>query len=373
MAIKKRSRLKMRYLLIIVGLAVFIVYLYLFVPIGQLVETVKKLDPFYFLLAFLALLGSVGLYAFVWQRLLGLLSVETSFRKAFQFVWVENFVDLVVPGEPVSGEVSRIYLMCKETGGNYGKIVASAVGQRIATTCVTVAGLFGGIVYFALTSRPPLFVVAFAGAILVGDAAVIGFLFYLAWRKGSTHRLVNWMFNLIERVTRGRWKFDKVKERVTEALNIFHDGMLTLGEHRRSLILPIMVTVVSWLLDISIAILVFVSLGAAGTAISVGAIIVVYSITGAIQYLPIGVIPGEVGLAEIIMTSLFALLGKPEFLVIFAVATVLIRALNFWLKLLIGGIVVQFTAIESLVPTAPTSWETVPAPRGTENPKASPT
>jgi uncharacterized protein (TIRG00374 family) len=340
-----------RYLLIVVGLAVFLVYLYLFVPFGDLIRIVKGVNLFYFVLAFFALLASVILYSLVWKQLLELLSVKTSFRKAFQFVWVENFVDLVIPGEPVSGEVSRIYLMSKDTGRNYGKVVASAVGQRIVTTCVTAAGLLTSSAYFAFAYRPPLFVLVFAGLILVGDAIVIGFLVYLAWRKGSTHRLADWLFNLATRVSQGRLKLEQVREKVKKALDIFHEEILTLGHHRERLILPVAFSVLSWLLDLAITLLVFISLGAAGTAISISAIVIVYSITGTIQYLPIGVIPGEVGLTEIIMTTLFAVLGNPQFFAFFAVATVLIRALTFWIRLLIGGVVAQFTAIGSLMPS----------------------
>jgi uncharacterized protein (TIRG00374 family) len=351
MASRKHFTLKRRYLLIVVGLAVFFVYVYLFVPFGELIEAARKLNPFYFLFAFFALLISVALYSLVWQRLLSLLSVKTSFLKAFQFVWVENFVDLVVPGEPVSGEISRIYLMSKEAGGNYGKVVASAVGQRIATTCVTVTGLLVSIVYFMLTTKPPLLVLAFVGVIMLGNIITIGLLFYLALRKNSTHKLANWLFNLIPKISRGRWRFEQVRERVMKALDIFHDEIITLGEHGKSLILPTVLTGFSWFLDISIAILVFLSLGYAGTAISISAIIIVYCISGSIQYLPIGVIPGEVGLTEIIMTTLFTVLGKPQFLAVFAVATVFIRLLTFWIKLLISGVVVQFTAIENLMPS----------------------
>jgi uncharacterized protein (TIRG00374 family) len=351
MVSKRLFTLKKRYLLIVVGIAVFLVYLFLFVPFGDFVKTAKALNPLYFSLAFFALLASVVSYSLVWQRLLGLLSIKTSFLKAFQFVWVENFVDLVIPGEPLSGEVSRIYLMSKDTGGDYGKIAASAVGQRIATTCVTAIGLLASIVYFALAYRPPIFVLAFAALILVADATVISLLFYLAWKKGSTHRLADWLFNLAARVSRGHLRLEQIREKVKRALDIFHEGILTLGQRRKSLILPIVFSALSWFLDMSITVLVFLSLGAAGTAISISAIIIVYSITGTIQYLPIGVIPGEVGLTEIIMTTLFAVLGNPQFLPVFAVATVLIRALTFWVRLLIGGLVVQFTAIKSLIPS----------------------
>jgi uncharacterized protein (TIRG00374 family) len=351
MVSKQRFTLKKRYLLVVVGLVVFLVYLYLFVPFGDLIRIVKGLNPFYFSLAFFALLASVILYSLAWKQLLGLLSVRTSFLKAFQFVWVENFVDLVIPGEPVSGEVSRIYLMSKDTGRDYGRVVASAVGQRIMTTCVTAAGLLASIAYFAFAYRPPLFVLVFAGAILAGDAAVIGLLVYLAWRKGSTHRLADWLFNMATRVSRGRLRLEQVREKAKRALDIFHEEIQTLGHHRKRLVLPIAFGALSWLLDMSITFLVFLSLGAVGTAISVSAIVIVYSVTGTIQYLPIGVIPGEVGLTEIIMTTLFAVLGNPQFFAVFAVATVLIRALTFWVRLLVGGLVVQFTAIKSLMPS----------------------
>jgi uncharacterized protein (TIRG00374 family) len=351
---QRRFKLKRRYLLVVVGLTVFLLYLSLFVPFGEIVETLQRVNPFYFLLAFCALLVSVALYSLAWQRLLSILSVRASFLKAFKFVWVENFVDLVIPGEPVSGEVSRIYLMSKDTGGNYGKVVASAVGQRIATTSVTVTGLIASIVYFALTYRPPFFVLVFAGVVLLGDVIVIGLLFYLAGRKNATHKFFDWLFNLFTRISRGRWRFEQLKERVAKILDIFHEGILTLGEHRRSLVLPVFFTILSWLSDMSIAILVFFSLAAVGTAVSISAIIIAYSITGAIQNLPIGVIPGEVGLAEIVMTTLFALLGGgSQFIGIFAVATVLIRCLTFWIRLLISGIVVQFVGIKSLMPSQP--------------------
>jgi uncharacterized protein (TIRG00374 family) len=351
--VKKGFRLKKRYLLIFAGLAIFVLYLFLFVPVGKTVAAVQSFNPFYFSLAFCCLLVSVACYSLAWQRFLNLLSVKTSFRKAFQFVWVENFVDLVIPGEPVSGEVSRIYLMSKDTGGNYGQVFASAVGQRIAATCVTVVGLLVSTVYFAWEFRPPFLILLFAGVVLVGDIIVIGLLFYLAGRKGVTQKLAKWLFRMATRVSRGRWKFEHLTERVLGALEIFHEGILTLGKHRRSLVLPVLFTVLSWLSDVSIAILVFLSLSV-GTAPFISEIIIVYTIAGAIQNFPIGVIPGEVGLTEIVMTTLFAALGNPQLIFIYAGATVLIRILTFWTRLLISGVVVQLIGVKSLMPPQPT-------------------
>jgi len=75
------------------------------------------------------------------------------------------------------------------------------------------------------------------------------------------------------------------------------------------------------------------------------AIVIVYSITVGIQTIPIG-IPGEVGIPEIVMTTLYTLLGVP--IAMSAVATLLIRVLTLWVKLLIGGVVVQWLGIRAL-------------------------
>ena len=351
---QKRFNVEKRYLLIFVGLAIFIVYLFLFVPVGKTLATVRSFNPFYYSLAFCALILSVAFYSLAWQRFLKLLCVKASFLKAFQFVWVENFVDLVIPGEPVSGEVSRIYLMSKDTGGDYGRVFASAVGQRIATTCVTVVGLLASIVYFALAYKPPLFVLLFAGVVLAGDIVLIVMLFYLAGRRRVTRGLTEWLFRMVTRISRGRWTFEHLRDRVSRALDIFHDCMSTLGEHRKSLVLPLLFTVFSWISDVSIAILVFLSLGSVGTAVSLTSIIIVYTITGAVQNLPIGVIPGEVGLTEIIMTTLFAAFNNPQFAFTYAAATILIRILTFWTRLVISGAVVQVVGAKSLMPPQPT-------------------
>jgi uncharacterized protein (TIRG00374 family) len=350
MAGQKHSATKKRYLLVVAGLALFLLYLYFFVPFNELIEAVQRINPVYFSLAFCALFASVALFALAWKLLLSLLSVKTSFLKAFQFVWVENFVDLVIPGEPVSGELSKIYLMSKEPGASYGNVVASAVGQRMAAVSVSAIGLLASVLYFASVYRPPLLVLGFAGAVLLGDIIVIILLFYLATRKEATQRVANWFFTVLTKVSRGHWKPGQLNERVIKSLDIFHEGILILNLHRKSLVLPVVLTALSWLSDLSIAILVFLSLGFIGTTIPISAIIIVYLITGAIQYLPIGVIPGEVGLAEIIMTTLFALLGSSQFISIFAVATVLIRALTFWTRLLVSGLVVQLVGMENLLP-----------------------
>lgn len=331
-------------LVIAAGLFVFLLYLYFFVPFGDFASKIRQADPFYYSLAFGAMILSVAFYSLTWQRLLHLLSVKSSFLKTFQFIWVGSFVDLLVPAESISGDISRIYLMSKESGENAGKVVASVIGHRILAMTITLGGLVISTVYFAVKYNPPPLVMEIVSVIGTGTLVSMILIFYLSKRRQATDKLVNWVIGVLVRFSRGRWQFERLKKSAEKMLKAFHDGIDHLGVRRSRLVLPVSLAIVAWLSDLLIAVFVFYALGAQ-EIVRFSAIVIVYSISVAIQSVPIGV-PGEVGLVEIVMTTLYALLGIP--IAVSAVATVLIRVLTLWVRLLIGGLTVQWLGIKGL-------------------------
>ena len=90
--------------------------------------------------------------------------------------------------------------------------------------------------------------------------------------------------------------------------------------------------------------LVFVSLG---YPIHFNFVIIVYSISVAIRSIPLG-IPGEVGVMEVVMTTLYTAFLGIEFVSLCAAATVLIRVLTVWFRLFIGFMAVQWVGIKAL-------------------------
>jgi len=329
-------------LVIAIGLFVFLLYLYFFVPFGEFVASIRQADPFYYSLAFAAMLLSVAFYSLVWQRLLHLLSVKSSFLKTFQFVWVGSFVDLLVPAESISGDISRVYLMSKESGENAGKVVASVIGHRILTTTITLGGLTISSVYFTFKYNPPPYVMEFVGVVGAGTLLSLFLIFYLSKKRQATSKVVDWVIGLGVRLSRGHWQFERLRRQAEKMLKAFHDGIDAFGVQPSRLVLPVFLAIVAWLLDLLIAFLVFHALN---TRVSFSAIVIVYSISVAIQTIPIGV-PGEIGLLDVLMASLYTLLGIP--IAVSAVATLLIRILTLWLRLLIGGLTVQWLGIKSL-------------------------
>lgn len=335
-------------LIIAAGLFIFLLYLYFFVPFGGFLEKIQQADPILYSLAFGSMITSAAFYSLAWQRLLHLLSVKCSFLKAFQVVWVGSFVDLLVPAESISGDISRVYLMSKDSSENAGKVVASVIGHRVLSMTITLGGLVISSVYFAFRYNPPMLVLEFVSVIGASTLMAMILIFYFSRRREATEKIVHGIIGLLVRFSRGRWKFERLKESAEKMLKAFHNGIDTLASQRSRLVLPVSLAIVAWALDLSISVLVFQALK---TRIPFSAIAIVYSIGIAIQTAPLG-IPGEIGILDVVMSSLYALLGVS--LTVAAVATVLIRIITLWVRLLIGGLTVQWLGIRGLKPPSAT-------------------
>jgi hypothetical protein len=326
------------------GLFIFLLYLYFFVPFSGFITDIQKANLFLYLLAFGSMIFSGVFYSFAWQRLLHVLSVKCTFLKTFQIVWVGGFVDLLVPAESISGDISRVYLMSKDSPENAGKVVASIIAQRVLSMTITLGGLIISSVYFVFMYKPPILIIEFVSLLAAGTLLTLVLIFYFSRKRQATTRIAAWIVGLLVRLSRGHWKFERLKQSAEKMLKAFHDGIDTLIAQKSRLILPVSLSIAAWALDLMISVLVFHALDAFR---SLSLIAIVYSISAALQTIPLGV-PGEVGVLDIVMVSLYSLLGID--IAIAAVATVLIRIITLWLRLLIGGLTVQWLGIKALKP-----------------------
>ncbi|KPV64739.1 MAG: hypothetical protein AOA65_0806 [Candidatus Bathyarchaeota archaeon BA1] len=345
MITKNHSLIRRGAPLLLIGLSIFVLYLYFFVGFADITTILQRVDPFYYSLAFVAVLLSVTFYSLTWQQLLSLLSVKAAFQNTFLFTWVGTLVDLLVPAESIGGEISRAYLMSKSSGENTGRVVASVVSHRILSMTVTLSGLVIGSALFVLQYEPSGILLNFIIIVAVGTTISLALFCYLCLRKQVTEKIVNWVIRLLTSILRGRWRPTRLRHRAQKMLEAFHEGIEILGKRPRGLALPLFLSMTAWFFDLIIAYLVFVSL-IPTRPVSLSLIIIVYSITTAIQTIPLG-IPCEVGLTEIVMTSLYTTLGIP--IAISAAATVLTRVVTLWFRLLIGGIAVQWVGVKALM------------------------
>ena len=342
--------------ILLIGLAIFVFYLYFYVGIPEIISIIQKVDLTFYLLAVGALLADVLFYALAWYYFLRPLSVKVPFRKTFLYVWTGIFFDLLVPAESISGEVSKAYFMTKESGENTGKVVASVVSHRILSMIITLTSLIAGSVAFiALKYRMPTEIFNLVLLVTCGTSISLIFLFLLIFRKQLTWKLINAVLNFVEFISRGRFKAETWKSKARQALRVFRESIETLGRNSTNLALPVSFSIVAWLLSVLVSFFVFLALR---NPISLIIVVIVYSISGAIQSIPIG-IPAEVGVMEIVMTTLYSLFGVP--IGVSAAATVLIRVLTVWLRLLIGFVAVQWIGIKALMSSSDKHANEIPS------------
>ena len=330
------------------GFIVFLLYLYFFVGIPEILDIAQRTNPFYYSLAVATLFVATAFYSLAWQRLLHLLRIKAVFKKTFSFVWIGGFVDLMIPAESFSGEISKIYLMSKDTGEDAGKVAASVVSHRILTLATTMGAIIVGSVFLLLGYERSQTVANFMLFVAVCTITAILSIIYLSLRPQATQKIAGWITSFLSFISRGRWQLSRLRSQIKKMLSEFHQGMEILMTRPQSLISPFFFSTVAFSLDVLISFLVFASLG---VQISLNAILIVYTISNAIQTIPLG-IPGEVGVTEILMTTLYTLLlpGLPptEAAAASAAATLLIRIITVWLRILVGYLAVHWVGLPVL-------------------------
>ena len=335
----------------VLGFLAFILYLYFFVGFGSMAEILKKVDPFeyffYYSLTIAAIMVSMIFYSMTWHELMKTLSLELSLRKAFMYSWVGNFVDLVLPLETVSGEFTRLYLIQQDVKNDVGKAVASLVYHRIISISTTLIALIASSLYLIMAYNIKMDIILFLSIITIGTAATIVLLLYLSLNEKAAGKIVDLLIKIASFFIKDERKLAGLRGKAINDLSVFHRAVKSFGKTPRILAKPFMYSYLSWFSQLAIYLLVFYALGIPWILRCIPQMIVVFSITLAVQTIPIGF---PVGLVELVMTYLYnILLGTSP--AVNGLATSMIRIVTFWFQILIGFLIVQWLGIRRLLQT----------------------
>ncbi|MDI6805698.1 MAG: lysylphosphatidylglycerol synthase transmembrane domain-containing protein [Candidatus Bathyarchaeia archaeon] len=340
------------FFLLALGLAAFFIYLYLFnVDIPTIIATAQRVDLSIYSAAVVFLILDTFFYSLSWYLLLNFLSVKLSVAKSFLYVWYGTFVDIAIPAESLSADVTKVYLVTREHNGTSGKVVASLVIQRLMGMGINIVGLLLGIILL-LMERPISGLVLNLSLFLTGMSTLfLILLIFLCFREKWTLKLIDAVIKFLNYVSRGRWKLTRVRGEVVKAAKMFHDSIKVFGHAPKILFASFSFGIFSWFLSVGIAYLVFFSMKEVFLSMNVefpvpwSVIISTHSIVSAIHGIPLG-IPFEAGLPEITMTTIYVLTGIP--FDISATATILTRILSVWLRFFIGFAVQQALEIKAI-------------------------
>lgn len=335
----------------IVGLIVFILYLYFFVGLTEILPVFEHINYMRFSLLYsLAIAASLFgtlLFSASWRRLLGALSIKISLTKAFQYHSVGNFVDLVVPCQTVCGEVTRVQLVYREARENYGRILASAFVNRILVNIISVFGLSAGVISILLSHSAisgylmgPLLV------IMIGTLIYNVVLISMAARYGTAKKLFSGFLRFVEIITFKRFKTEKLLARAQGPLLSFETGFQMFREDPKCLVMPSVFLFLSWVSGVVSFVLVFFALGY--FFLPIDFFLMGFALTISIQGVAAIL---SVGTLDIFMTKFLGLYN-----ITFGasgVAVLLVRFIIFWLQIILGYAIIQLVGARRLLSVNP--------------------
>jgi glycosyltransferase 2 family protein len=330
----------------IIGLTVFALYLYFFVGFNQVFLVVKSVNLASYLTFYSAAIGTMILvmlfWVSSWRTLLRALDVKLSVKNAFLYYWTGYFVDLIVPCQSVCGEITRLYLVQKETQNNYGAIAAAGIANRLVAYSIVTSGLTTGLFYLLLRNTIPAFALYLLIISWLGALVFLSVLFYLAFSGNAAEKLASLLLKILKALRIKRFKSEGLSPGLMESLNSFHEGFKFFRANPRYLIKPIIFQTISYILNLSVYVLVFYALGF--NHLLIDFFILVYFLAGAVQDATSAF---SVGALEILLTNLFIFFGIAA--ATSGVAAVVLRSVTFWFPLLVGYIIVQVVGARNLL------------------------
>ena len=322
--------------MLILGLVAFIVYVYFFINPAQVIDILSETNLTIYAAAFVAYALFALFSSLVWQGLLNCLSVKISKRTTLLFTWVGLFFEATIPQFGWSGEVSKTYMLTKDSNIDAGKIVASVVGQKIFTMTISIVALSMGLGLVLANYSLPLATTLLIAIILTLSILGVGIVYYVSIKPTATKTLLNWALK-IALFFRKRWNPQNFISKTEEMLGNFHVGIGQLRANPKALVEPIVCAVTSFAFEVSVIFLTFMALG---YPVPVDKVLIVFTLTGALQTVGLTIF----GFTEIVMTSLFTFLGIPVALS-FSV-TLLTRVVNLWFRLIVSYSALQWAGIK---------------------------
>ena len=340
--VQRRAILTKTIPFIAVGLVAFILYILFFVDVNTMITVLGQTNYLIFLAATTATILEMVFFALTWQFFLKPLSANVPFKDAFIYTWFSNFIDLIIPAESITGEISRVVCVMRH-GVDSGKAAASVVTHRILGMCVVAGTLaIGAFLMIALQIPLPITMQNLIYLIISVTVFFLVLALLIFAREKWAHRIAEKVVGCAGWISRGRLKTQELKEKANRVVSVFYESLRVFRANPRSFVLPLTFALATWFFAILGYYLAF---AAVGYTMDWLVVIVGYSIVVGIKAIPVGV-PAEIGVTGIALTFVFGAFGVPSS--ISAAAVVLIMVMTVLFRLIIGFISFQLVGFHAM-------------------------
>jgi glycosyltransferase 2 family protein len=329
------------------GLIIFTLYLYFYIGIPKIAQVLVGINTaqyaLFYSLALFSTLSSVFFWSIAWNTILKSLKVNVSYRRAYLYYWAGYFTDLVLPCATVCGEVTRLYLVNKETNEDYGALAVAAIANRIVAYTVVIVGLYSGAIFIFSSSSIPSILTSIFIIFLLGVTAYYSVLLYISINKRASRILTDIYLKIIK-ILRPKLYSQRKIEKIQQSLEAFYQGFATFRKNPKLLLKPLVFHMISYLLGIVVYVFIFFAIGIFSVPIQF--YIVVFFIATAVQDV---IASFSVGSLDILLVAIFSLYGIATN--ISAVTATILRSASFWFPLLVGFVSVQLIGARNILST----------------------
>lgn len=314
--------------LIALGMGVYFIYLY-HMGFQKVLESLENVDPVVFSLGFvLALLGVLG-DSLAWRKVAEKFDYSVSIADIFYMYLSCIFLNNLIPSGSFSGESARIYFMEKIVpNSRFDKSSATVAATRIITAVPFFVGTLVGLAYLVLKTDAPAWALAACSGITVVLLFVNAIFFGVCFADNWLDRIICTIIDYVEKLFHISVDKNLCRGIVTQ----FHQSMQMLTTHKKTLFISTFWAVAAWL---SMTLVASVTFRSMGIKVPLEAVFAVYAVMIFLQMLPL-LLPGGVGLVDIVMITLFNAIGVPMHEAI--AATILIRVVQLWFLTAAGGL-----------------------------------
>jgi len=314
--------------LVLLGLGIYLAYLR-WLGFGQVAESLDNVNPMLFFAALLLSLLMVAFNALSWRRVAEELDYGASFKDLFLIYLSSIFMNNLIPSGSFSGETARVYFLSKIDGASrFDASFASVAASRIITAVPFILGMTLGLAYLIFRCQVPSWVLNTCFVMMIFAVSVVVAFVGICFEERWLQRMVNLTIGPLERIVHR----DLDRELCSGAVFGFQRSMHLLRHKNGAMLVSLIWAFAGWLCLEMVAFAAFRSLG---FEVSLFAIFAVYSVIIVFQALPL-VLPGGIGLVEILMTAIFSAVGISIYDA--AAVTILIRLVQLWFLALLGGV-----------------------------------
>ena len=322
--------MKKRNILFLLLFGVFVVgIMILIVGPEEIINAVKNADPFYIGLAVFSQFVTLILLTLRWALVINSLSIRVPKRKLFPMLLVGMMINNITPSGRGGGEPVRAYMLSRSSDCSVESAFATVIVDRALDTFpmlfLALITIISMVFFFELNMAV---IIALVSTVVV--ISLIFFVFmYMCINESAGEKIVSWALKIIRKFYTKEQGTLEVK--AYEALANFQKSFKLMIRDKKVAIYGILVSCISWALEIVRVYFVFCAFGVNASIIVIAEVFIISCLLGIIPLLP-----GGLGAVDGSMVLLYSAAGITSS--ISAAVTVVERLISFWMVSALGAI-----------------------------------